>query len=330
MNRRAFASLAGTLFLVCALFVPISAQAAMLTGDQVNAVLGLLRAFGASDSSVAAVAAALSGQGSTGAAATATTTVATRPSTDGSPYLSSTLGYDISYSSRNYPQMPFGFAVIGATAGKSFTRNTRLAAEFSWARLAAATAPTIYLNVNAPYGSSATTAHLSSPQTCTALFDGTTTSASAGGTFPEPTTCAAYNYGYNAAQDAYAFTASQANVASKLWWLDVEEENSWSPNTAVNDAVIQGAIDALNARGIRVGIYSMAYMWKNIAGAGFTPTQSLSGAATPIATWFPIGIATQVGATNACLTKDSFIPGSPVWVIQYVLDSKAVDQNVAC
>ena len=115
-----------------------------------------------------------------------------------------------------------------------------------------------------------------------------------------------------------------------LLWLDIEEANSWSDNTALNAQVIQGAIDYLNTQNIRAGIYSVPYMWKRIAGAGFSPAESLNSANSPVPTWFPIGINTQVGATNACLTRASFIPGSPVWIIQYVADSTAVDQNIAC
>lgn len=315
-------------------FMPAVSYASGLGSTQVQAILDLLRAFGAEETVITGVAAALAAPlgGTTTTAQTTPSATSTyvRPPVIGSTYPSSSIGYDISFDTRNYPQMPFGFAVIGVTAGKAFTHNTRLASEFSWAHLAASAAPTIYLNLNAPYGSSATSAHVSGPKACATPFGPAVASVAAGGTFPDPQPCAGYNYGYNTAKDAYAYASSQANVSSRLWWLDIEEANSWSENVAVNDQVIQGAIDYLNAQGIRVGLYSVPYMWKNIAGKGFTPTETLSGSGTPVPTWFPIGINTQVGAINACLDHASFIPGSPVWVIQYELDSTSVDQNIAC
>jgi hypothetical protein len=117
---------------------------------------------------------------------------------------------------------------------------------------------------------------------------------------------------------------------SPLWWLDIEEANSWSADVAVNNAVIQGAIDYLNSKDVRAGIYSVPYMWHAIAGDSFAPVQSLSGKSVTVPTWFPIGIATQVTALNACLANNPLIPSSPVWIIQYEADSTAIDQNIAC
>lgn len=316
-------------------FVPSVSYAAGLENTQVQAILGLLRAFGAEERVVASVAAALG----TPTGALASSPVAPAPSSQaayvrppivGSPYPSSNIGYDISFNTHAYPQTPFGFAVIGVTAGRAFTHNARFASESSWARLAASVAPTIYLNLNAPYGSSATRANVSGPKACPTPFGPAVVSVAAGGTYPDPQPCAGYNYGYNAAKDAYAYASTQPGVFPRLWWLDIEEANSWSDNVAVNDAVIQGAIDYLNGEGIRVGIYSVPYMWKRIAGSGFSPAESLGGIGSPVPTWFPIGVNTQVGAINACLNRASFIPGSPVWIIQYELDSTAVDQNIAC
>jgi hypothetical protein len=320
--------------LVIALVVamPSVTSAASLTSVQMSAVLGLLRAFNVEEALVANVAAALGSTNtaviSSGSPAPAPTKQLVRPDTTGSPYRTGNLGYDLSFNTSAYPPVAPGFIVTGVTAGKAYTYNPRAKSEDTFARVGSSR-PTLYLNLNAPYGSTATNERVSTPHTCDVLFGATTTSSLIGGTYPEPTVCAGYNYGYNAAKDAYAYTIS-IDISSPLWWLDIEEANSWSPNTAVNDAVIQGAIDYLNAQDIRAGVYSMTYMWKMIAGDGFTPTQSLKGKSITTPTWFPIGIATLVDALNACLTHSSFIPDSPVWVIQYVRDSTAVDQNVAC
>lgn len=239
----------------------------------------------------------------------------------GSPYPSSTLGFDISYSTSYYPAESFGFAVVGVTGGKAFVHNARISSEYQWTKFATKTAATVYMNLNAPYGS-AVIANITTPKSCPPRAAGSSATST------EPTVCEGYNYGYNAASDSYAY-ATGAGVASSLWWLDIEEANSWSNDPSVNDATIQGAIDYLNSINIRVGIYSVPFMWKNIAGT-YLPTQTLGGLPVSIPTWFPIGITNLVGAINTCSTVSSFIPDSPVWIVQYVANSTAIDQNVAC
>lgn len=239
----------------------------------------------------------------------------------GSPYRSSTLGYDLSFNTLYYPAESFGFAVIGVTGGKAFVHNARIISEYQWTKFSASTAATLYLNLNAPYGSTVA-ANIGTPKTCPARASGSSATST------EPTACEGYNYGYNAAKDAFAY-ATGSGVTSSLWWLDIEEANSWSPDTGVNDATIQGAIDYLNSKNIRVGIYSVPRMWTDIAGT-FVPAQTLGGLPAPIPTWFPIGVTSLVGAINTCSTTSSFLPGSPVWVVQYEADSTSVDQNIAC
>lgn len=241
-------------------------------------------------------------------------------------YPSSNLGYDLSYNTRVYPQTGFNFAIVGVNAGKAFTYNSRLVSEYNWAKFGSATAPTLYMNLNAPYGSTVA-GHISRPKTCPVRV--ATSSLSAGSAQAGPTECEGYNYGYNAAEDAYAYTQTKGTM-SEFWWLDIEEANSWSATTTVNAATIQGAIDYLNTRSVRVGIYSMPRMWREIAGKGFTPTQTIGGKAVVIPTWLPVGVMSQVSATNACVTKKSFIPGSPIWLIQYEASSSAIDQNLSC
>lgn len=236
-------------------------------------------------------------------------------------YAPSALGFDISFNSRSYPYERFNFGIVGVSGGKAFKHNDRLASEYAWARAGTFTAPTVYMNLNAPYGSTVA-GHVSSPKAC----PGTATTTAVAG---EPNECEGYNYGYNAAQDAVSYAKSMG-VSSPIWWLDIEEANSWSATTTVNGATIQGAIDYLNAQGIQAGVYSMAYMWRDIAGKDFAPTQTINGKKVVIPTWLPIGIATQTKATNACVTRQSFIPGSPIWLIQYVANSTAVDQNLSC
>lgn len=307
--------------LACALTgAPASASAAGLSSEQASAIVGLVQAFGAEQSVVLAVERVLG----LAPAPAAPAPPAPHMPVVGSPYKASNLGFDYSYNAPLFPPTNFGFGMVGLTGGKAFTPNPRLAQEVSWARFGAGAPPTLYLNLNAPYGSAAAIPdNTSGPEACsatsTALEDGEA----------EPTPCAAYNFGYHAAAYAYAY-AKSGGISSPIWWLDIEEANSWAPDTAVNDQVIQGAIDYLNAQGLRAGIYSMASMWKNIAGAAFVPTQSLGGASASVPTWVPIGINDQIGAADYCSVGASFIPGSPVWLVQYEASATAVDQNYAC
>ena len=59
----------------------------------------------------------------------------------------------------------------------------------------------------------------------------------------------AYDYGWNAAAEAMAWASSQTGTSAGAWWLDVETANSWSANTAVNDADLQGSVDYLSQHG---------------------------------------------------------------------------------
>lgn len=302
--------------------VPSLASAASLSSAQANAIVGLLQAFGASTTVITQVELALG--------LMPVASVPTPPATPPvniiphvpimhSMYRSSNLGFDYSYNAPLFPPTNFGFGIIGVTGGKSFTQNPRINQEFSWAQFGGGAPPTVYMNLNAPYGTSVA-GHVSSPKTCAVTTVGTTTN---------PTACAGYNYGYQAAQYAYTY-AKNSGVTSTLWWLDIEEANSWSLDTSVNDQVIQGAVDYLNAQGVRAGIYSMPYMWNDIAGRSFVPNQVVNGQTESLPLWIPIGISDQIGAADYCAVGSPFITGSPVWLVQYLASPTAVDQNYAC
>jgi hypothetical protein len=299
--------------------VPALASAASITSAQASAIVGLLQAFGADQSIVLQVEAALGFAPVTVAPAPPAAVSPSHVPVGTSVYRSSNLGFDYSYNAPLFPPTNFGFGLVGVTGGKSFTENSRISQEVTWAKFGGGAAPTLYMNLNAPYGT-AVAGHVSSPESCP-----TTTTDAAG----DPTACAGYNFGYNDA--AYALAYAKANGASSaIWWLDIEEANSWSPDTSVNDQVIQGAIDYLNSQGIRVGIYSMQYMWNDIAGTTFVPTQTVNGQKEPLPNWIPIGISDQIGAADYCSVGAPLFAGSPIWLVQYEANSTAVDQNFSC
>ena len=306
--------------------LPSAASASTLSSGQVQAIIGLLEAFNVDQSTVALVTQALgvsqtpvsgSRTGASDPPAPSQPPPAPHVAPIGSAYPSSNIGFDLSYNALSYPAGHFSFGIVGISGGKAFVHNDRLVSEYSWAHVGAI-APTVYMNLNAPYGS-AVAGNIDTPKSC----------PTPGASGTEPTACGGYNYGFNAAKDAYAYAKDHA-VTSALWWIDIEEANSWSPNTAVNDATIQGAIDYLNTQGVRAGIYSVARMWNDIAGSNFVPTQTINGQAVSVPAWMPIGISNLVSAINACATDTSFITGGPIWLVQYVANSTAVDQNVSC
>ncbi len=315
-------------------FVPSVSFASTLTTPQVDAILGFLRAFDVAQAVVLEVENILTPQAAAAAGDQVTTpdpppssspVAAVHVSAAGSLYRASAIGYDLSFNTVAYPVIPFGFGVVGVTGGKAFVHNVRAASEYSWAKLSSETGPTVYMNLNAPYGS-AVAGHISSPKECPPDALNTHSSIS---TSTEPTVCDGYNYGYNAAEDAYAY-AKSSGIISPLWWLDIEEANSWSDTSAVNDATIQGAIDYLNTKGIRIGIYSVPFMWQDIAGSDFIPSQTIGGRTVSTPNWFPVGIMNETDALNTCVTGTGFISDSPIWIVQYEASPTAVDQNVAC
>ena len=148
-------------------------------------------------------------------------------------------GYDVSFPQCGAALPETGdFGVVGATGGRAFTENPCISSEFQWAE-SASRAPTFYMNLNFPSGSTAS--------------EGVTGPAGTCG--PADLRCGAYNYGWNAASFAFAW-AKQNNASASLWWLDIETVNSWSPDVSLNDAVLEGAVDAIEAHDATAGVYS--------------------------------------------------------------------------
>ena len=181
-----------------------------------------------------------------------------------------TVGYDISYPQCGspFPRDP-AFGIVGVNRGIVFSANPCLGAgsgssELAWAGLHAG----LYANTGnpGPQLSSHWPAGQNSPRVCAAAQ-------------PDTADCA-YDYGWNAAADAYA-TAVSAYISlgwaepgatrtpvANSWWLDVETANSWRTNTALNVAALQGGADYLRSVGAAsVGFYSTSTMWSQITGS---------------------------------------------------------------
>ena len=171
--------------------------------------------------------------------------------TAGRLFPSGGFGYDISFPQCNSapPDHPYDVAVVGVTGGRAFYQNPCLATQFAWAR-AAKTPPMVYMNLNSPSGRTAARGN---------------TGPARGTCRTGDLACLSYNYGFNAALHAVAYARSQG-VVVPFWWLDVETENTWSDDKALNAWVIQGAIEGLRTQNLSVGIYSTPYQWNLIAG----------------------------------------------------------------
>lgn len=203
------------------------------------------------------------------------------------------LGFDISW-----PQCPDdrpmdvpGFAIIGVTGGKAFTQNDCLAVQYKWASRSRVAAQ-VYTNLNGvPIG----------------YWDNHCQ--------PTDAACNAFHYGYNSAAQAVAYARSQ-KADPKNWWLDIETMNAWSDNHFLNERVIAGAVEYLQAIGKDVGVYSTPFQWGEIAG-GYAPN-------LPVWT---AGAEDLADAQTRCTPQYAF-GGGQVKYVQYI-DGK-FDVNFVC
>jgi hypothetical protein len=135
----------------------------------------------------------------------------------------------------------------------------------------------------------------------------------------------ACNFGYAAANTAYA-QAAALQIHSPVWWLDVENrQHYWSTDNTANAALIRGAIAALTDLGVTVGIYSSQAEWSSItSGSGYSP-------AVPqwIADW--LQNAPPFAPSSECSSSYAFVSG-PIAVIQYTDGSgtNGHDDDYAC
>ncbi|MFZ0768592.1 MAG: hypothetical protein WAM64_05165 [Acidimicrobiales bacterium] len=222
-------------------------------------------------------------------------------------------GYDISYPQCgfSYPASP-GFGVVGVNGGKPFTTNNCVASELFWAKSAANSQPSFYVNTGngGPNGNAQWPTSQSTPDVCHGA-----------NTVP-----CSYDYGWNAGKYAFsvAVTAELSDEVSSPnqaaidspWWLDVETGNAWevkdygpTASAYANDtAMIKGEIAALKGFGATsVGVYSTSQQWRAITDASTT-----NFPAVPV--WIP-GFATLSAAEAGCATAS--FTSARVGMIQY-------------
>jgi hypothetical protein len=265
---------------------------------------------------LAAVAALLAAPG---AASAAPTTASSAPTT---------IGYDVSYPQcgTTLPR-DRAFAVVGINGGLSTRANACLAEQLTWAwgpsgAVSAQPRAQVYLNTANPgQVLGQVTTWPKTGMTPYGTCDGTNSLA------------CSWQYGWERAQNSVVsfFTpaARAARVDSQpsryMWWLDVETTNTWqsgSPDAlARNRATLEGMTAYLVSNGARVGLYSTAQQWSQIAGtvpAGST----LAGRDSWLAG------ATSLASAQAACRKPALVPGGRVTLSQYVVGG--LDRNPSC
>ncbi len=129
-----------------------------------------------------------------------------------------------------------------------------------------------------------------------------------------------YNYGWNAANQAFTAAANQRSAAvasSRYWWIDVETVNSWNGSTQANAETLKGYVDYLKNRGVTgIGVYSTSNQWAAITGGLQLPDA---------ATWMA-GVRNQISAKGACGTAS--FNGGQVILAQYA--SKGFSADLVC
>ncbi len=209
-----------------------------------------------------------------------------------------TYGYDRSWPEcgLSAPPPPYDFGIIGVNGGKTFNYNSCLREEYAWA-MASGHQPALYVNLKSPIGTSADQGLTGPKGTCQ----------------PSDGACIAYNFGYKAAQDAAIYAATQQAFGSS-WWLDVETENTWSTDTAMNALVIGGALDFLRTSGVTVGIYSSQVQWVQIAG--------------DYAPGVPVWVTTAPDAASAPGFCPRSFGGGQTALVQFIAGNR--DHDYAC
>jgi hypothetical protein len=123
-----------------------------------------------------------------------------------------------------------------------------------------------------------------------------------------------------AAQAAFNLnTMRKAGLRVPLVWVDVEHVRgwAWSPDSRNNNALLNGMFAAHTAAGIRNGVYSYRYGWKEITGGRALP-------GVPV--WATSGSNTRASAAARCSSRS--FSGGPVLLAQWS-DGRR-DHNITC
>ena len=224
--------------------------------------------------------------------------------------------FDISYPQCGSPYPANAeFGIVGVNHGKVFSANPCLSSgdvppELAWAGGVKAQ---LYANTGNP-GPALSTRwpnNQTSPRPCDA-------SAASG----SDTADCAYDYGWNAAADAYktavgayvslglAAAGATSTPSPNMWWLDVEIINSWRPDTTLNVAALKGAVAYLQSVGpAGIGFYSTQYQWNQITGGTSDFSAYPSWVAGANSAEQAVGICSAEGFTGGRVALVQYLSG---------------------
>jgi len=128
--------------------------------------------------------------------------------------------------------------------------------------------------------------------------------------------CLAYNYGFNAAHNSIEY-ANLHYVHSVIWWLDVENSNSWTDNTLDNRESLIGMEAALQKYTFlpTIGFYSYPGQWDSITGYW----------ENNLPNWVATGSNSYSYAVSYCSNQN--FTGGGTWLSQYTTN---LDYNYIC
>jgi hypothetical protein len=208
-------------------------------------------------------------------------------------------GYDVSYPQcpGDRPPPAASFSIVGVNAGRVFTANPCLAAEWQ----AAMGRRAVYLNSGYDPDNA--------PRATAGCRQRSEAQIGAGAQ-------AAYAIGCSEAEYAASAVAAAGAGQTTMVWLDVETSNSWdAPNLDLNRTALQAEIDRLAATGHLVGLYSTFAEWRGIVGD-----------------WSPGGVVADwvAGGTPRDDCAAPGFSGHPVWIAQEVPTWAGVDSDRTC
>jgi hypothetical protein len=229
------------------------------------------------------------------------------------------VGNDISYPQcgKSYPSGQ-AFAIVGVNGGKASNFNPCFAAQWAWAKtsVGGTSQPPaqLYVNTGNP-GDVLAQYNVTDWPTSSVPADPYGTGCS--GQWTDDLACS-WEYGYERASADLNFVGSGA---SSKWWLDIETANSWTSDSAKNQAALEGMVYALTQAGKTVGIYSSSGSWSTLFGP-VAPTSTLYS----LNEWRP-GARTLAKAKSNCALAP-FEGNGRVEITQYV--STNLDYDFSC
>lgn len=227
-------------------------------------------------------------------------------------------GNDLSYPQcgKSYPSAQ-AFGIVGVNGGKASNFNPCFSSEWAWAQTSkggtAQPPAQRYVNTGNP-GDVLAQYNVTDWPTSSVPADPYGTCS---GTWTDDLPCS-WEYGYERALDDINFVGN----SSGAWWLDIETSNSWTTDSAKNQASLEGMVYALTSVGTAtVGIYSSSGSWASLFG-----TVSPGSTLYSLPEWRPGARTLNKAQSNCSLVP--FEGNGPIQITQYV--SNNLDYDYAC